>query len=42
MSKNRKKFAWIVAAVLVVAFLGDYLGYWEMASWISTGGPDNH
>ena len=41
MSKNRKKFAWIVAAVLVVAFLGDHFGYWEMTSWIPTGGPDN-
>ena len=41
MSDKQKKIAMIVAAVLVVGFLGDWLGYWEMTAWIPTGdGPD--
>lgn len=41
MSEKQKKVAMIVAAVLVVGFLGDWLGYWEMTAWIPTGdGPD--
>jgi hypothetical protein len=41
MSDKQKKVAWIVAAVLVVGFLGDWLGFWEMTAWIPTGdGPD--
>jgi hypothetical protein len=41
MSDKQKKFAMIVAGVLVVGFIGDWLGFWEMTSWIPTGGPDN-
>ena len=41
MSDKQKKIAMIVAAVLVVGFLGDWLGFWEMTAWIPTGdGPD--
>lgn len=41
MSDKQKKFAMIVAGVLVVGFIGDWLGFWEMTSWIPTGdGPD--
>ena len=41
MSEKQKKIAMIVAAVLVVGFLGDWLGFWEMTAWIPTGdGPD--
>ena len=41
MSEKQKKVAMIVAAVLVVGFLGDWLGFWEMTAWIPTGdGPD--
>jgi hypothetical protein len=41
MSEKQKKFAWIVAGVLAVSFLGDWLGFWEMTAWIPTGdGPE--
>ena len=41
MSDKQKKMAWVVAAVLVVGFLGDHFGFWEMTAWIPSGdGPD--
>ena len=40
MSEKQKKIAWVVAAVLVVGFVGDYAGLWEMRSWIPGSGPE--
>ena len=40
MSDKQKKIALGVAIVLVVAFVGDAMGFWEMTSWIPTSGPE--
>lgn len=40
MSEKQKKVAWIVAAVIVVGFVGDYAGFWEMSAWIPGSGPE--
>ena len=40
MSDKQKKMAWIVVGVLAVGFVGDWLGFLEMTSWIPSGGPE--
>ena len=40
MSDKQKKIALGVAIVLVIAFVGDAMGFWEMTSWIPSGGPE--
>jgi|TARA_Y100000310_G_scaffold92371_1_gene90005 hypothetical protein len=42
MSDKQKKIAWVAATVIVVGFLGDHFGFWEMTAWINpAGGPDS-